>query len=206
MKAVIVGHGPSMLKRELGGEIDSFDFVIRQKRCSETLKYPKQYGSRVDSVCGSFTIAMSLKQDVAARQYWVFMDSRHHAVSPAQVEQVRRAVPCVILRETCDYWNERYRQLREAFVMDAAQERKKTSDELGHTHMSAGLHTLIYACELLKPTTVMLAGFDNVQSGAFTWSISRGPQWQQYPDHNWPTERKLVPIISEHYGVEVNYL
>jgi len=195
-----------MLTRQLGAQIDSFDCVIRQKRCGETLKHPQQYGSRVDAVCGSFTIAMGLKQDVTAKEYWVFMDSRHHAVADQQVEQVRRAVPCIILRKVCDDWNERYRNMREAFVMDAAQERKKTSDELGHTHMSAGLHTLIYACELLKPKAVMLAGFDNVQTGGFTWSISRGPDWQQYPDHNWATEHKLVPVIAEHYGVEVSYL
>jgi len=205
MQAVIVGHGPSLLQKQLGSQIDRFDFVVRQKRCGETLKYPAQFGSKVDAVCGSFTIAMGLPQDVKAPQYWVFMDSRHHAVPAEQVEQLRRAVPCIILRERCDYWNQRYRDMRQAFAMNPAQERKKTSDDLGHTHMSAGLHALIYACELLKPSKIVLAGFDNVQSGGFTWSISRGPDWKQYPDHNWATEHRMVPVIADHYGVEVAF-
>lgn len=195
-----------MIKDGKGQIIDSYDVVVRQKRCSETLNFPEDWGSKTDVVCGSFTIATELPKDMPGCEYWVFMDSRHTHVPPEQVEAVAKYVPCTIHRELCDEWNEKYRNMRTSFFMYPGQEIKATSDDLGHTHMSAGLHTLIYACHILKPEQITLFGFDNVKDGYFTWSVTRGPEWKKYPDHNWATEHKMVPVIAEHFDVQVEFM
>ena len=206
MEVVIVGHGPSMIGSNLGDTIDSFPFVVRQKRCSETLKRPDDYGTITDAVCGSFTIATELQKDMPGCEYWVFMDSRHTNVPRETVEAVEKGIPCIILRGLCDEWNERYRKSRRSFKLYEGQEPKATSDSMGHTHMSTGLHTILYTCEIMKPEFIYLAGFDNIKTGGFTWSVTRGPRWNKYPDHNWATEHEMIPVISDHFNVRIEYL
>jgi len=72
--------------------------------------------------------------------------------------------------------------------------------------LSAGFHTILYACQFLKPETITLAGFDNVESGGFTWSITRGPKWDKYPDHRWDMEHDLIGDVEREFGVEVKFL
>jgi hypothetical protein len=194
-----VGHGPSLLQKRLGEWIDSFDFVIRQKRCQETLKHPDIYGTRKDAVCGSLSIAPALSL-VGAEEIWVFMDSRHAHVSDEQVEEFQKEWR--IDRELCDNWNARYRARRTPYEK---HEQMREFDSIGHPHLSAGFHTLIYASEFLKPKTIALAGFDNVRNGSFTWSITRGPDWRNYPDHRWDIENKMVSDIEDQFGVEINF-
>ncbi len=134
------------------------------------------------------------------------MDSRHTKVADRLVEVTAEMLPAQIDRKVCDRWNKFYRAQRKSFTMHHGQERKDTSDNMGHTHMSAGLHTLVYACHFLRPERITLAGFDNVQSGGFTWSVTRGPDWHKYPDHNWATEREMIPYIEDHYQVQVGFL
>ena len=206
MKAIICGHGPSMLQNLHGELIDSYDVVIRQKRCEETLKHPKQFGTRTDVVCGSWTIGSQLPVHMPGCKYWVFTDSRHEDVPDEDIQRARIEIPAEIRPWRCREWNQFYRDCRTpTMIWDRRQEHKATSDEYGHTHMSAGLHTLMYAGEFLHPNRVTLVGFDNVRSGTFTWSVTRGDGWQHYPDHRWDVERKLVPIMAQRYQMMVDY-
>lgn len=206
MAAVIVGHGPSVLMEPMGELIDAYDFVVRMKRCQETLKHPQHYGTRTDAVCGSWTIAAELKR-IDAGEYWIFLDSRHDDVNDYQIERMAEHFaprPMLLDREICATWNARYRDARTPFELHDQMETKRTSDDLGHTHMSAGLHALIYACRRFGE--VHLVGFDNVMSGDFTWSVTRGPQWDKYPDHRWDVEREMVGRIANEYGALVGAL
>lgn len=206
MKAVIVGHGPSMLQEEMGLLIDEFDCVIRLKRCQKTLDHPEHYGTRTDVVCGSWSIARGLKS-IEADRYWVFLDSRHGDVTDGQIEAMRdhfAPAGCRIDRTLCDNWNALYRGKRNPMGLDKGMERKATSDDKGHTHMSAGLHALLYAAQEFDE--VVLVGFDNVATGQFTWSITRGPDWNQYPDHNWATEQQMVADIGREFGCRVGFM
>lgn len=204
MDAIIIGHGPSLLERREGVRIDLHTFVIRQKRCWDLMKVPQVYGTKTTAICGSWTIRKQLKQ-VPAHFYWAFLDSRHGEVTEDELDKAADQ-GFETRRTLCDHWNERYRQMRTPFEMWPQSERKATSDDLGHTHMSGGLHTLLYTCELLKPKRIILAGYDNVRTGTFTWSLARGPEWNQYPDHRWDIENKMVPIIASEYGIEITYL
>lgn len=200
---MIVGHGPSLLSREIGHLIDSHDVVIRQKRCQDTLKYPHLYGSKVDVVCGSWTIAKDLPRVAPNAEYWVFMDSRHRNVPDSEVEALEDYIGCRIDRKVCDYWNRVYRAMRTPYTKpDGMQE----FDPLGHPHLSAGFHAIIYACFFLEPEVLNLVGFDNIESGTFTWSITRGPDWHKYPDHRWDVEHKLLKEVEREFNTEIRFL
>ena len=198
----IIGHGPSMLEHEYGAEIDEHATVIRMKRSSETLKYPESYGTKTDIACGSYTIAPALPSHYPKAEYWAFVDSRHDELPAHIISRMVESVPCVILPILCKRWNNAYRSLRTPYETPDGVER---FDPLGHPHMSAGLHTLIYACEILKPREITLYGFDNIKNGSQGWSITRGPDWNKYPDHNWPVEHQMIPMIEDEFGVEVKF-
>ena len=197
-----MGHGPSLLEKRAGSLIDSFDVVVRQKRCQETLKYPEIYGTRKDVVCGSWTIAPELPQ-VGAGEVWVFMDSRHEGVSDEAVREAERRIPCRIDRSLCSTWNRLYRLRRTPYDRPKGMQE---FDPLGHPHLSAGFHTLLYACHFLKPERVTLAGFDNIETGRFTWSITRGPDWGRYPDHRWDIEHEMLKDVADEFSVDIAFL
>lgn len=202
MKIAIVGHGPSLQSAGLGPIIDSHDIVIRQKAIAHNLvcTYPKDFGKKTSIICGSYTIRESLFWDVNAK-IWVFVDSRHSDINiPADNR-------FIILKDVCNYWNNIYRSLRtNNYIRHKKMTIHKTSSDVGHNHMSCGLHTIIYACEILKPKKLTLFGFDNIKSGAFTWSLTRGESWDQYPDHRWDVEQTLVKNISDKYNVELDFV
>lgn len=212
MNVVIVGHGPSAINAMAGEEIDKYDVVIRQKRCEETLKHPDIYGTRTDVVSGSWTIGTLLPNHVKSEEYWIFLDSRHKNVKEKQIQGMKALYGemnkrLFIDKDLCDAWNETYRDMRTPdYEFADRQERKETSDDLGHTHMSAGMHTIIYACKRLMPKTITLVGFDNIFYGDFEWSVTRGPNWHKYPDHRWDIEHQLIPMVSECYNVPIGFI
>ena len=193
-----MGHGPSLLEKLQGEVIDSFDYVVRLKRCLETLKYPEVYGTKTNAVCGSWTIRDKLP---SLGEKWVFLDSRHSGVLPSEVDNESRWYR--MDRGLCDWWNRLYRLRRTPYKRPLGVQE---FDPLGHPHLSAGFHAILYACRFLKPSKVVLAGFDNIESGSFTWSITRGPDWGKYPDHRWDIEHDLLLDIGDEFGVEVSFL
>lgn len=202
MDVVIVGHGPSLLERKCGEQIDEFDFVVRLKRCADLFRYPEQYGTKKSAVCGSWTIRNQLTF-IEADQIWVFLDSRHDNVRFEEIAKAKRSLPCEILPGTCSTWNNRYRERRTEYEMPDGM-RKFTP--IGHPHLSAGFHSLVYACTLLEPDSVTLAGFDNIESGKFTWSVTRGPDYDQYPDHRWDIEHEMIDDVERVYDTRVDFL
>lgn len=195
----IIGHGPSMINSNFGNLIDSYSTVIRQKLVSRDLvAYSSaDFGTKTNIVCGSYTIKEALFWHPSAK-VWVFIDSRHKNLSFTD-ESTRYT----LLKDTCNEWNEIYRSLRtDNYIKDIRMTTYATSSDLGHNHMSCGTHTIIYACEILKPKEITLFGFDNVKNGSFTWSMTRGESWKQYPDHRWDIENKLLSLIQDKYSVE----
>jgi len=199
----IIGHGPSMLNSNFGDTIDSYDIVIRQKAISYDLvkKYPKDFGSKTSIICGSYTIKDALLFWNNLADVWVFVDSRHDKIS------IKTDTRFTILKDKCDYWNNFYRSLRtEDFIRNEKMTIHPTSSELGHNHMSCGLHTIMYACEILKPKKLTLFGFDNITSGKFNWSLTRGPNWNLYPDHRWDIEKEMLLVLADRYSVEFEFV
>jgi len=209
LSAIIIGHGPSALACKAGKEIDSYDKVIRLKRCQDSLKYPDIYGRKTDVVCGSWTIATQLKGIGNSNEYWAFTDSRHKVSDRDITVMQKHFAPHNLYIDTklCDHWNQVYRDMREPYGGPlGCMTLTRTSDEkLGHNHMSAGLHALMYTC-YRRPKSVTLIGFDNIFNGRWDWSITRGPNWEHYPDHRWDLEKQLAKKIAIHYGVKLEFI
>jgi len=77
--------------------------------------------------------------------------------------------------------------------------------ETGHPHTSQGMKSIAYALKHLEQDYIELVGFDNVYSGKLTWSTTRGPDWEHYPDHNWKIEKMMVPILSDQYKTPIGF-
>lgn len=192
---MIVGHGPSLLLRSCGYVIDQHR-VVRLKRCHETFKKPWAYGIKTHAVCGSWTIRNGIL-DIPG-EHWAFIDSRHDP-SAAEI----KAYPGYVNRPVCDEWNEKYRTLRTPYQpWPNTVECQTSTSGLGHNHLSAGFHAILYVCEKWKPQTIRLAGFDNLW-GERTWSVTRGEDYTKYPDHRWDIENQMIPLVEESYGVKI---
>lgn len=201
-----------MLLEEMGELIDSFDTVIRLKRCQQTLEKPEFYGTKTDVIAGSLTIAGALR-DIPADSYWVFADSRHEGWEWQDkinaVPNMFRGKHVFIDSDLCTVWNNTYRNMRAAKpdpVWDEQMAASRYDHGEGENHLSAGLHALIYACAYLKPDEVHMIGFDNVMTGRFDWSVTRGEDWKKYPRHRWDLENEIAGLVSETYGVPIAFV
>lgn len=204
MRMAIVGHGPSILQRPVGDQIDACDFIVRLKRSWELPgQYPKFYGSKTHAVCGSLTLGEGMIRpwvDRGVNEFWLFSDSRHEDWPKSFERDLHERYGNVYCnRPLCKVWREKYLSLREDIKRAAQQVRSDNlSDDLGHKHQSAGSHAIMYAMAR-QPESIALFGFDSLLSGEFTWSITRGPDYQQYPDHNWHAERRLFGELCNHF-------
>ena len=217
MRACIVGHGPSMHTHEYGNEIDVHDKVIRLKKSQHLLKRPKLFGTKTDIVMGSAVLGSSLIGAWSTR-YWLFLDTRTAHMSGLELGQIHvkfyPANSCLIDKDLCLKWIEHYRSIRESAVLDPRQTKKiwnvgdqtrTLSDDFGHLHPSAGMFAIIYTMYHLRPKQLDLYGFDNVRTGTFDWSVTRGADWKEYPDHNWKTESKLLQDVAQAYKYTINH-
>lgn len=209
MKIAIIGHGPSLQRYKPGRDIDAHDKVVRLKRSRHLLQYPEHFGSRTDVVCGSATIGAALKDhwENECTDFWVFVDTRTEGLVNGKLNAlVAYFEPNGIHVDPslCKTWREHYRAIRSDYPLAQGQERKdRLSDDKGHLHPSAGTHSILYALDIHKPDVLRLYGFDSIATGAFTWSLTRGPDWTQYPDHNWETEQRMLNDIAAHYGYQI---
>jgi hypothetical protein len=196
---VIVGHGPSLLGKPRGDLIDSYDFVVRQKQA----KLNPFTGYKTDAIVGSWNQMRPIPQ-----QLWIFIDSRFDYLTEENFQMARDRFNACIDADLCREWDARYRARRTPLgpIPEHIKQHPIASDERGHKHMSSGLHALLYACEFLRPRTVDLIGFDNVRTGEFTWSVTRGEDWKNYPDHRWDVERDMIPEIEKEWDVEVRFI
>ena len=202
MKAALVGHGPSLLKSPLGAEIDGHDAVIRIKRCWPLIDgYPQFYGTKTDHVVGSLKIAHDLVtrwRERGVDSFWVFDDSRTYG-KDYPVPEGARCDPLL-----CKRWRDEYLELRHTQKLAECQRPSEhISDEKGHRHQSAGSHAIMYALEWLRPECLSLYGFDSLIGGRFIYSVTRGTDWMQYPDHNWSAEAKLLREMAGYYGYSI---
>ena len=211
MKAIIVGNGPSILMEPMGEIIDSYDVVIRLKHCEQQLKDPEHFGTKIDVLAGSLTIAKSMKQ-IQAPAYWMLLDSRHDN------DQAKRYMDDMVwyydednmqyLPDTSKFWRDRYMSIRHVTPIPLHHPQMKSSrygDHMGEKHPSQGFQALVYAAELLG-CDITLVGCDNLYTGVFNWSITRGPDWQEYPFHRWDIEHDMVPMVAGQYDIDINYL
>jgi len=206
MEVIIVGHGPSLLHKKYGSYIDSFDCVIRQK--ANSIKYvkenPEQYGSKTNVIGGS-TAQYKTISNIPNVQCWVYIDSRRNPKEDYDSRYNSETVKCN--QQLCHHWNQIFRDMRTNDWSRNSQEAQVHSDPvLGHNHMSSGTHTILYACHYIQPSKIHLLGYDNVRSGKFGWSVTRGKDWKNYGDHRYDVEQKMLPLFEKEFNTKIVFV
>ena len=134
---VIVGHGPSIVGKQLGPWLDE-QTVIRLKAAE--IPNVADWGTRTDYVCASnpgfISKRVVLGLPVLKCEHWFL--SEHHTEAPKGV-QARFA-----RRDWFTYWQK--------YVTPGSKLKKP----------STGLRAAFCAVEFLKPTELGLIGFDNI--------------------------------------------
>ena len=208
MEAIIIGHGPSVLKKLYGSYIDSFDYVIRQK--ANSIKYvkenPEQYGTKTYAIGGSTGQYQAISQ-IKNIQRWVYIDSRRDPQKNYDLQYDNEGLNVKCNQSLCHHWNQIFRDMRTDNWERNPQEAQVYSDpKLGHNHMSSGTHTILYTCHYLRPSKVHLLGYDNVRSGKFGWSITRGKDWKNYGDHRYDVEQKMLPLFEKEFNTKIVFV
>lgn len=182
----VVGHGPSLLDQRRGSEIDSADLVVRMKWHASLRERPDIFGSRTDIAASSLRVAGKLRKlwpDVS--RFIVFFDSRTYDMLEAELDAIRAkfdGVELLMDKPLCWTWDELYRQFA------------NPEDE---PHTSTGFHVLIHLAKYFPGSDVRLYGFDSMVSGTWTWSLTRGPDWEHYPKHRFDIERRLLGMLGD---------
>jgi len=209
-RAIIVGHGPSMLAEEMGAEIDKFDYVIRMKRCHETLKQPEHYGTKTTHIGASLGIMGGVIDIPVENEYWGFMDSRHYnnmeTLDSVKRLMHNRELPFHVDPPLCKMWDEAFMMQRKHPVVYDKMKPSVHGDDLGEKHTSQGFKAIVYAATRLDIDELVLIGFDNLYSGEFTWSVTRGPDWKQYPIHDWAVEHQMIPMVENTYNLKIGWM
>ena len=205
MEAIIVGHGPSILHKQYGKYIDSFKYVIRQK--ANSIKYvkekPEWYGTKTTAVGGSPHQYKKLSK-LKGVEKWVYIDSRHESQN-YDTEYNSETVKCN--QELCRHWNQTFRDMRtDDWSRNPQESQKYSHPTLGHNHMSSGTHTILYTCHYLRPSKIYLLGYDNVRSGKFGWSVTRGKDWKNYGDHRYDVEQKMLPLFEKEFNTKIVFV
>ena len=199
----IVGHGPSMLQNRYGDWIDSHDVVVRLKEHRHLMVMPEHFGTKRTVHAYSLILAPKFYQAYSCIQ-WIIPDTRNNPDARRRAES--DYPDAIIKNKLLGDWNEQYRHNREKILLDRRQVTTTLGGEYGHNHMSQGLAAICYALKAYFPKELSLPGFDNLLSGEFNPSLALRP-WDktgnEYPDHNWPAERKTLYQMLEHYGTEI---
>ncbi len=191
----VVGHGPSLLQMNAGEEIDKHDLVVRMKWHRSLTEQPEKFGAKTDIVSCSWVVSPNVQAhwpDI--KHFFIFSDSR---TQDKTYSDVRRTLTgfgdkiAVLDKPLCDFWDDRYRVQRDRTCTP------------GHDHTSAGWHTLMYVGKYLAPCEVSLYGFDSVATGDWTWSVTRGPDWDRYPDHRFDVEHAMLPELTAAYMMDI---
>ena len=196
-KAIIVGHGPSMTAERMGPVVDAHDVVIRLKPTAErTLEHPSYYGTKTHIVGSSLHTLTQVRGLGGAREYWGWSDSRH--------DEGGRHHAVLQKLQSLEEWFTPYRLLVDVGMCREADEeyRRRLGDEQGEPHLSQGMKAVVCALggfldHIDSMTALNLIGFDNLLTGNFTWSVTRGPQWEHYPNHRWDIERDMLRMMMD---------
>lgn len=177
---LIIGHGPSLLGRNLGKEIDNH-IVVRLKRCQPLLQNKEDYGTKTDFACATRK-HLQFMGDLEAKEYWVYPKSKED-ISHLKTDLPHRIGFC------CDKWNEVFRSL-------VSQEFNKSP------HFTTGFAAIVMCLEWYKPETLYLAGFDNL------WEPNKAyrnalKNWMGVTPHNMEAERKMLPMLEKETGSKI---
>jgi len=189
MNIIIVGHGPSLKGKQLGKSIDSFDLVVRLKNSGPVIG-TEDYGSRVDVVCMS-TEVLGIGQFIKPEMFWLYPKRGTYDTEAVGHFMGKTGVAALVPLELCNSWNEKFRGLGAT-----------------HYNMSTGMAAVVIASAHLRPTNIILAGFDTLLDPEvpFTRNDDIPRTGVGKIDHDWKKEHELLMAVSDTYNVSLGKL
>lgn len=204
MNVIIVGHGPSILKEEMGGLIDGYDVVIRMKPTARaTLEHPAHYGQKTSVMASSLNTITKTKGVGGARHYWGLWDSRHYDTHPYSLPEYPERLAEWFAPHKVRHDRELSKRIDNYYLRVLTRLEDEGS---GHPHSSQGFKAVGHAMAWLRPDRLALVGFDNIFTGDRTWSVTRGPDYDRYPNHHWKAEHIALDEMSDDMGVPVTFI
>lgn len=187
MRICIVGHGPSMVGRNLGTYIDNHDLVVRLKASTNVLG-ASDYGKRCDVLCMS-TEVVGLGYFLKPEIYWLYPKKGHYdkSIIGTFVGDVGR--PVLVPLELMNDWNRTFTEL------------------MGGTHpnVSTGMAAVIIAGSFLRPSQITLPGFDTLLDPSVEFSRNNAIPRTGHGviDHDWATENKFLKVVADTYKFQI---
>lgn len=186
MRICIVGHGPSMVGRNLCSSIDSHDLVVRLKASSGVIG-TTDYGKRCDVLCMS-TEVVGLGYAFKPEIYWLYPKKGHYDKSTIGTFVGDVGRPVLVPLELMNDWNRRFRDMGG-----------------NHPNVSTGMAAIIIAGCFLRPTQITLPGFDTLLDPSVEFSRNNAIPRTGHGviDHDWKKENELLKQVSEMYGFTI---
>jgi hypothetical protein len=166
MKAIIIGHGPSIKNARLGGLIDNFDgYIIRLT--NRSWQNSLDYGTKVDYVCASSEfkrLHLVFEESKAKYETWIY------AHKSKGLKELKKTVigelkssgfDPVICRKEVIPWLGRYKEIYGKY----REETPRNKSRKFLKHFSQGLAAIIIAIQRLEIEELLLLGFDNLLLG-----------------------------------------
>lgn len=177
---VVVGHGPGLIGKGRGEEIDASDTIIRLVggKCPSAV----DYGKRADYVLTTNHQMKWLPRHNlnGVKAIWLYF-TRIPYSKFSVLRQVREfCMRVVAVNELIGKWLGLYRQVH-----------KTTAPRVDYP--TKGTAAVLAAIELLRPSELCLAGFDGVMSG------ERSPS----RIHDWRVEKALINMASDELSVNL---
>lgn len=203
MRVVIVGHGPSLKGAGRGAEIDSYDKVCRMKIGHKlSREFPADYGKRMDYLCSILKTWMHY-WTLKLEEYWGYQNFPGQDVKLEMVKEHFGKTKVRLESEAVDHWLGVYRELADV-RMDHTRRDGMRAKEGDEPWMSTGMGAIVIACAGHRPEKIALAGFDNtIASQRDGYKSMIRPEGHVYPPHAWDIENQMIPMVAEHYGVEI---
>lgn len=189
MNIIIVGHGPSLIGKKLGSQIDGYDLVVRLKGCSGVLG-TEDYGKRADILCMS-TEAVNLAFTVNTEGYWLYPKKGRYDTSVIGTFLGDIGRPVLLPLGLMNTWNETFRGMGGK-----------------HPNVSTGMAAIIIAAYHMNPSEIILAGFDTLTNPDVPFSRNDAIPRTGVGviDHDWKKENELLKIVSESLSVRISKL
>lgn len=186
---VIIGHGTSPKGKGWGSRIDE-NIVVRLKDPSWYLEHRDDYGKRTDYMAASTeTLPVMLDCKAVPIEYWGQPKrGKWSPVTEAKFRE-RAKAPLRIHLDVHEHWNPLFRSLTGTTQAECPNH-------------SLGMAAITYVCELLKPETVLLVGFDNMlkPNQLEYHKANRG----RHPSrHDWFAEHNMLERVAKHYNVTI---
>lgn len=186
-EVVVIGHGASPKGMKWGSRIDEH-VVMRLKNPS--WQTPEDYGKRCDYMTASCeTLPVMLEYKTVPKEY--FGQPKRGDWSKITESRFceKAKAPLRIPLPVHQHWNILFRSLTGTTIADCPNH-------------SVGMAAITYAAEFLKPSEILLVGFDNLLNPDLMY-YEKADRGKWVTRHDWKAEHAMISHVEKYYEVEI---